>query len=65
MIIVNGETMSLAQPISLQAWLTDHGINSELIAVEHNQNLLTKEQYASTIIQEGDSLEIVRFVGGG
>ncbi len=34
-------------------------------AVELNLNIINKEDYASTFIKDGDSVEIVGFAGGG
>ena len=35
------------------------------IAVERNGDIVFKSQYAETVLKDGDSLEIVSFVGGG
>lgn len=35
------------------------------VAVELNENILRRENWASTPLQKGDRLEIVHFVGGG
>ena len=34
-------------------------------AVERNGEIVPKAQYAETVLQDGDSIEIVNFVGGG
>jgi sulfur carrier protein len=36
-----------------------------VIAVEYNEEIISKEQYERIILKEGDVLEIVRFMGGG
>ena len=35
------------------------------IAVERNGDIVFKSQYDATVLEDGDSLEIVSFVGGG
>jgi sulfur carrier protein len=35
------------------------------IVVELNEEILPKEQYATTYLKEGDCMEIVMFMGGG
>jgi sulfur carrier protein len=35
------------------------------VAVELNMDILEKGEYATTTLKEGDSVEIVHFVGGG
>ena len=34
-------------------------------AVELNEEILPKAEYAETVLKDGDVLEIVNFVGGG
>jgi sulfur carrier protein len=63
-ITTNGESSSIDQ-LSVQQYLVSLGIDPRRVAVELNRDILPKAQYASTQLQEGDSLEIVHFVGGG
>jgi thiamine biosynthesis protein ThiS len=35
------------------------------IAVERNGEIVFKSQYSETVLEDGDSLEVVSFVGGG
>jgi sulfur carrier protein len=63
-ITTNGETVS-TQPLTVQEYLTSLGIDPRRVAVELNRDILPKAQYESTMLKEGDSLEIVHFVGGG
>ena len=41
------------------------GYNPLAIAVELNEEILPKAEYAETVLKDGDVLEIVNFVGGG
>ncbi|MGN0172756.1 MAG: sulfur carrier protein ThiS, partial [Acutalibacteraceae bacterium] len=43
--------------------LTDY--DAKRIAVERNGNIVPKAQYSETVLLDGDSVEIVSFVGGG
>ena len=45
--------------------IAELGYNEQQIAVELNESIVPKAQYKSTILYEGDHLEVVRFVGGG
>lgn len=45
--------------------LEAQGYRLEVIAVEYNGAILNKAAYGSTVLQEGDKLEVVSFVGGG
>jgi sulfur carrier protein len=63
-IFVNGETHDVG-PISVAALLEAVGIDARRVAVELNLEILPKTDYGSTLLQEGDRLEVVHFVGGG
>ncbi|MDJ0531612.1 MAG: sulfur carrier protein ThiS [Xenococcaceae cyanobacterium MO_207.B15] len=64
-IQVNGETHSLTTPITLPELLMRINFNPRLIAVEYNGEILHRQYWADTQLQEGDRLEIVTIVGGG
>jgi len=64
MIKVNGKEMDLAGT-TLAQYLAAAGYDCKRIAVERNGELVFKHQYDETVLQDGDSVEVVRFVGGG
>jgi thiamine biosynthesis protein ThiS len=64
-IRVNGEPFEIAGPITISALLADLHIDPRLVAVEHNLLVVKRAQYGSVMVQAGDELEIVKFVGGG
>lgn len=64
MIKINGEPKAV-QGMSLLAYLTQEGYQPERIAVECNEEIVPKAEYDRKILQDGDVLEIVSFVGGG
>ena len=41
------------------------GIDGRRVAVEHNLTVVKRREYDNTMVQEGDEVEIVNFVGGG
>ncbi|GFO69462.1 thiamine biosynthesis protein ThiS [Geomonas limicola] len=63
-ITVNGEAQAI-EPVSVQGYLEGLGIDPRRVAVELNREILPKAEYAGTLLKDGDSLEIVHFVGGG
>jgi len=63
-ITTNGEAACI-DPLSVQDYLVTLGIDPRRVAVELNRDILPKAQYPSTLLKEGDCLEIVHFVGGG
>ncbi len=63
-ITVNGEIKSI-KAMSVLQFLQSLDIDSRRVAVEHNREILPKDSYETTVLQDGDRLEIVHFVGGG
>ena len=64
MIKVNGEPMDIAGK-SIAEYLATTNYDMKRIAVERNGDIVPKAQYGETVLQDGDSIEIVSFVGGG
>jgi sulfur carrier protein len=64
-IQVNGKPIELDGPTPLTAYLEMLGVSPRAVAVEHNRMIIERDAYATTILQEGDVVEIVRMVGGG
>jgi sulfur carrier protein len=63
-IVVNGESKSIDTG-TVRQFLESLAIDPVRVAVELNQEILPKGEYASTLLQDGDRIEIVHFVGGG
>lgn len=64
MVKINGEELNVADKTVAQ-YLTENGYDIKRVAVELNGDILPKAQYESTLLQDGDNVEIVSFVGGG
>jgi thiamine biosynthesis protein ThiS len=64
-ITLNGEPHQLDGPVSVSTLLARLGIDSRRVAVEHNLVVVRRARFDTTLIQEGDAVEIVNFVGGG
>ena len=64
-IILNGDRVDVAGPLTLATLLAQLGVDPRRVAVEHNLNVIKKANYDATEIQDGDQVEIVNFVGGG
>jgi thiamine biosynthesis protein ThiS len=62
---INGKRVELDQPTPLPSYFDRLGINPRAVAVEHNGVILERTDYANTILHDGDTVEIVRMVGGG
>jgi thiamine biosynthesis protein ThiS len=64
-IKLNGDPHELEQPLSVSALLAQLEIDARRVAVELNLNVVKKAAYDSSLIKDGDEVEIVNFVGGG
>lgn len=64
-VTVNGETRSVEPGQSIAAMLTALGIDPTRVAVERNRDIVPRSTLAEVAVAEGDSYEIVHFVGGG
>jgi thiamine biosynthesis protein ThiS len=64
-IRLNGDPYELAAPTSVSALLEALDIDARRVAVELNLVVLKRAAFPTTMIQAGDVMEIVNFVGGG
>ena len=64
-IRVNGEPLEVAGPLTISALLADLKIDPRIVAVEHNLTIIKRARYDAVMVNEGDEVELVRFVGGG
>lgn len=64
-VILNGREEFLPGSLSLAELIAGKGLKPEAVVVEYNRGILKKEDWASTVVNEGDSIELLRFLGGG
>lgn len=64
-VTVNGEVVEAPQEATLLGFLASLGINPAKVAVERNLEIAPRSSWPETMLQDGDRLEIVQFVGGG
>jgi sulfur carrier protein len=64
MVKVNGTELDIAGK-TVAEYLSTTNYDSKRIAVERNGDIVFKSQYTETVLMDGDSLEVVSFVGGG
>ena len=62
---VNGKQVELKESLALDKFLESNGYALTKVAVELNGKIVPRKEYAVTILQDADVLEIVCFVGGG
>jgi thiamine biosynthesis protein ThiS len=64
-LMVNGKPREAEDNIDLATYLAAFDVNLRFVAVGHNGEVIKKEQFSKITLRDGDSLEIVRPVGGG
>jgi thiamine biosynthesis protein ThiS len=62
---VNGKHAECSGIITVADIITANGHNDERIAVELNGRIVPRSEYSCTLLNDNDSIEIVKFVGGG
>ncbi|HET6200733.1 MAG: sulfur carrier protein ThiS [Candidatus Acidiferrales bacterium] len=64
-VVINGEPREVPDSLNVVALLAHLGITAERVAIERNRDILPRANWQDTLVQPGDSYEIVHFVGGG
>lgn len=64
-ITLNGEALELPGTVSVSELLARLKLDPRRVAVEHNLAVVKRASFDDTMIEDGSSIEIVNFVGGG
>lgn len=64
MVRINGEDLPAAGKTVAEC-LAGMDCDAQRVAVERNGQIIPRAKYGETVLQEGDCVEVVRFVGGG
>lgn len=64
-IVVNGDERRVPGPASLLDLLTHLELDPRTVVVELNREIVRRPRLGETPLAEGDSVELVHFVGGG
>ena len=69
-LVINGKEGSFSAPsgdtsFSVATLVETLGMKADRVAVELNRDIVSRDQWAKTLLNEGDQLEVVHFVGGG
>ena len=65
MVTVNGKSRSVTHPASLLDLLGALELDPRTVVVEVNREIVRRPFLGDTLLQEGDRVELVHFVGGG
>ena len=64
-LTVNGKKLEATGGATITALLEELGINPLRVAVQLNQRIIKRELHENTVLQAGDTLEIITFMAGG
>jgi sulfur carrier protein len=64
-LVVNGDAVETAPGITVQGLLKQLDLAAGPVAVERNGEVVPRAEHPTTVLAEGDAIEVVHFVGGG
>lgn len=64
-IVINGESREVPSSTSIGELLRLLDLKEDRVAIELNREILRRDRWTETALQNHDRLEIVQFVGGG
>ncbi len=64
-ITLNGKSRDIPEGTTLQELLDQLHIDCRTVVVEHNRQIVSRQQLAEIVLSADDSLEVIHFVGGG
>lgn len=64
-VTVNGDARRIPAGGTVTDLLEHLGLHPATVVVEHNREILERKTYGEVPVREGDTLELVHFVGGG
>jgi sulfur carrier protein len=64
-VVINGQSRSVNTGTTVAQLISELGLGDRRVAVERNRTVVPRAEHATTVLSEGDRLEVVTFVGGG
>jgi sulfur carrier protein len=65
LVTINGESREVPALLTLAALVEHLGLTEGPVAIERNREIVPRAEHTHVVVQAGDVLEIVHFVGGG
>ncbi|XVL42500.1 sulfur carrier protein ThiS [Staphylococcus equorum] len=63
--IINGDNFTFDRALSIQEVIQELDLDETRMIVEHNEQLIQREQFSQHKVTDEDRLELLEFVGGG
>lgn len=64
-ITLNGESHQIDQKLDIDELIDLFALPRDRVAIEVNENVIRRADWSSTVVNDGDTFEVVHFVGGG
>ena len=64
-VMVNDESRSLPDGSTVADLVATLGLGPRRVAVEVNRRIVPRATYGDTVLHDGDTIEVIHFVGGG
>jgi thiamine biosynthesis protein ThiS len=64
-VMINGEPRTIAAPATVADLLVRLGLDPRMVVVELNREIIRRPRVGEVTLKDGDSVELVHFVGGG
>lgn len=65
LVTLNGKETELSESTTILELIKSKELTPETVVVELNREIVAAEVFETTVINDGDHLEVLRFVGGG
>jgi len=64
-ILCNGNSHPIAEGTHLESLLRSLDLSPDSVVAEINKKIIQPDQYDQLLLNDGDQVELIRFVGGG
>lgn len=64
-ITCNGETKEITPNTTLVNFIKEMELKPDTVVAECDGRIINRDEYDSLVLQDGNVLELIRFVGGG
>ncbi|MDX2120309.1 MAG: sulfur carrier protein ThiS [Gemmatimonadota bacterium] len=64
-LLVNGDPRSVPAPATVAELLAHLGLDARMVVVEVNREIIRRPRHQEVTLRDGDTVELVHFVGGG
>ncbi len=64
-VTINGKELELGTPTSLPDYVASLKVDTKMIAIAYNGDVVRRTEWETVTLEDGDTVEVVRAVGGG